>query len=68
MKQRIFKSFTQVLKVYAIYAVIGAIAFSAWTFFAASAISFTQLSMTAATVWGLVQISVFMGYGLVLLP
>lgn len=53
---------------YAIYAVIGAIAFSAWTFFAASAISFTQLSMTAATVWGLVQISVFMGYGLVLLP
>ena len=68
LKHRVVQSLTQVIKVYFVYALIGALAYGAWTFFATAAISFSQLCMTAATIWGLLQISVLMGYGLVLLP
>lgn len=41
VKQRMLQSLAQVVKVYLVYALIGALAFAAWTFLATSAISFT---------------------------
>lgn len=67
--QRIKASLYSVMKVYLLYAIVGGVAYVAWSLLATGmSISFSQLGMTIAVVWGLIQISVLMGYGLVLLP
>ena len=68
MKTRICKSFTSVVFIYLVYASIGVIGYGVWSNLSTNSISFAQLCMTIGTIWGLLQISFLMGYGLVLLP
>jgi len=53
--QRLVKSLYEVMKVYALYAAVGALAYGAWYLFASGAqISFSQLGMTLGVVWGFI--------------
>jgi hypothetical protein len=62
-------SVCQVLKAYFVYGIVGLIAYICWQLCATGAsISFSHLGVTIGVVWGLLQISVLMGYGLVFLP
>lgn len=68
MTQRIKSALKSVLLVYVIYAFVGVVAAITWYTLKTASVSFTSLCVILSTFWGLIQISILMGYGLVEIP
>ena len=65
---RLKSSLRRVILIYLVYTAIGAFAAIIWYIFSTVSLSFVSLCVILSTLWGLFQISFFMGYGLVEIP